>query len=990
MRIRARSIIIFLIAFLTLAGFTWFVIRDNQNSIKTNYWINHSHEAIRDIGNYYSTCMALESQTQGYWITGRRIDAGEHEKEADSLRDQLVALQTLTRDNPDQQKNFRILSNLTNELISYTESPPGLKKSFRQVTAQLGQAVRERQLMEKIYDQCNVIRQEEGRLLVIRIAQNRKVNSQLVKIAIIGSILSFIFLLAGVLQLNRDINRREKAEQEARISETKYRSLIEDSGVVMFTTALSGNFTFLSNKVYALTGYSKQELLGQHYSRLVAPDWLEKVSLSFREQLRTRTHESLMEFPIVTKNGERKWVEQMAFILNEGEKLTGFQCIVKDISEKKSIELELKESEFKRKENQYRLQAIMDNTTSLVFIKDLGGRYLLVNKKFQEILNITDEYIYGKTDFEFSTRQAAEQYKKVDEMVIGTLQPQEVVEDLELQDGTHYFLITKFPLLDNNHRIFGICGIATDISPRKKYEEQLIQAKRIAEDAEKLQEQFLANMSHEIRTPLNGIIGMTNLISGTELYGDQVAFVNTIRESSNNLLVIINDILDFSKIKAGKLTIEQIIFNPEEVLHRTVNTFRHKIEEKNLTLEYSFDPNIPRSLTGDPYRLNQVLVNLIANAVKFTDEGTLRVAATLQKFTMDLVYVEFEVKDSGIGIPEDKWATIFESFAQGSSDTTRKYGGTGLGLAITKKLIDLQDGEIEMQSTVGQGTTFRFSIPFPFTNENVEDAEPKTDDVYQREMKGLNILVVEDNVINQKVVFYTMQRVGAHVEIAGNGEEALEKLKEGKSFDVVLMDIQMPELDGYETTRQIRGYLNLEMPIIAMTATVLRGEKEKCMEAGMNDYISKPFAPTDLFRKIALQLSGNSGTVEPVNIRSDQPAADYNLSYLTELGDPQQVREILETFLQMTPLLLEEIQSAVRESNWEKVFQKSHRLKTSLGMLQMTSIFHKIDTIEAYSRSRKRLEDIPALIGECVAWYDHIKGSLEEEKNKVTQELLPG
>ncbi|HVB02861.1 MAG TPA: PAS domain S-box protein [Chitinophagaceae bacterium] len=990
MHIHKRIILVFSISLIALAIFTLYAVRANQDLYKTYFQIRKSQEVTHIMGIFYSINTALESETSSYLITGNSHLVREFVRSEDSLLNQLSHLRSLTAGNPNQQYKIGLLEHLTMEYFALYK----IKFSFRKNSGGYGEQYlvtsRSRILQDSIGTIATIFLQSENQQVGDSIVLNQGANNESLNIVLLACIIAFIFLIGVLWQFNKDLIFRKKATLDAKNSEFKYRTLIEDSGVVMFTSNIEGCFTFISNKVGTLTGYTPNELLGKHYSMLVPPDWIKKLSESYGDQLKTRKHDSLLEFPILTKQGEKKWVEQMAVLMSEGNRIIGLQCIVKDISEKKRIELELKESEFKRKENQYRLQAIMDNTTSIVFIKDLEGRYLLVNKKFQEILNVTEEFIFGKTDFDFSERTAAERYKKIDETVIRTSQPLEVVEDIEMHDGTHYFLITKFPLLDNNQMIFGICGIATDISHRKRYEEQLIEAKHLAEVAERLQEQFLANMSHEIRTPLNGIIGMTHLLSGTRLDEEQNEFVNAVRESSNYLLIIINDILDFSKIKAGKLTLEQIRFNPEEVITKTISTFKHKIREKGLELETSFDSNIPPSLTGDPYRLNQILLNLIGNAIKFTEHGKIGIRAALKKFTRDTVYVEFTISDTGIGVSEDKWNTIFESFAQGSSDTTRKYGGTGLGLAITKKLIDLQDGEIELQSKVDIGTTFRFIIPYHFTNKNVEDNTQKTDGDYISDMKDKKILVAEDNAINQKVVYYTLMRVGAHVDIAGNGKEAVTRLEEGLVYDLILMDIQMPEMDGYQTTRHIRNKLKMNIPIIAMTATVLQGEKEKCLEAGMNDYISKPFAPADLFKKIANHTSGLEYLPVISGNESDGKLPDYNLSYLEEMGDDEYLLEILDIFLNTTPNMLEEIRESIGAKDWDNVYQKAHRLKTSIGILQITYMVDIINNMENSSRNRSNLDQLPGLINSCIDYYSHIKIALEQEKQKVGLNKHPG
>ncbi|MHB1922688.1 MAG: Hpt domain-containing protein, partial [Chitinophagaceae bacterium] len=457
------------------------------------------------------------------------------------------------------------------------------------------------------------------------------------------------------------------------------------------------------------------------------------------------------------------------------------------------------------------------------------------------------------------------------------------------------------------------------------------------------------------------------------------------RESSDNLLVIINDILDFSKIKAGRLTLEQISFNPMEVMNKTIQSFKHKADEKGLTLGIYVDINIPASVTGDPYRLNQILVNLIGNSLKFTEKGEVRVEARLQQITNDQVFIEFCVIDTGIGIPEEKMSTIFDSFTQAGTDITRKYGGSGLGLSITKQLISLQKGKFKIKSKLNEGTTFRFLIPYHFTPSNIIDLSTPKDSSYMELIRGRSVLVAEDNIINQKVVFYTLQKAGLSSEMANNGKEAIAKLQSGKKYDIILMDIQMPELDGYKTTEYIRQILKSDIPIIAMTATALKGEREKCLGIGMNDYISKPFVPDDLFRGIAALLGNPSTPATELPTQKIQSPA-YNLAYLDEMGDPEYTMEILQTFLHNTPSCFQEIQEEVKKENWTEVHFKAHKLKTSLGLLQMNEILELVTHIEKNAKSGKDLSGIADLVQSANSLYEKVHPLLEQERNQIPRD----
>ena len=404
--------------------------------------------------------------------------------------------------------------------------------------------------------------------------------------------------------------------------------------------------------------------------------------------------------------------------------------------------------------------------------------------------------------------------------------------------------------------IFILIKINSDISRRKKTQEQLETAIREAEEAKQMQEQFLANMSHEIRTPMNGIKGMTDLLLSTPLSTKQHELAEVIKRSVNNLLVIVGDILDFSKIKAGKLNIEKINFSVNDVLDNATAIFEHRLKKKRLEMITSVDATVPQWVTGDPHRLNQVLINLLGNAVKFTDQGHIRIDVTLGERTETGVTLVFTVKDTGIGIPEASLPHIFDSFSQGSRDTSRLYGGTGLGLTICKQLLQLQGGDITVTSAIGKGAAFQFWLPCEISENTSGDrvvSEVAQD--YSNLLAGKRFLVAEDNEINQKLIDYVLRKAGGTVELFNNGADALRHLRQDQVFDLIIMDIQMPEMDGYATTRAIRNDLKLRTPIIAMTATAMKGEQLQCIESGMNEYMTKPFEFTELYKRIGTLLA---------------------------------------------------------------------------------------------------------------------------------------
>ncbi|HXB40750.1 MAG TPA: ATP-binding protein [Bacteroidia bacterium] len=384
--------------------------------------------------------------------------------------------------------------------------------------------------------------------------------------------------------------------------------------------------------------------------------------------------------------------------------------------------------------------------------------------------------------------------------------------------------------------------------------EDYSEAKEIAEESTKLKEAFLANMSHEIRTPMNAIIGFSDLLFKAKLEEKEKEYVRIIKSAGENLLTIINDILDISKIEAGMMTFEEHTFSVREIFKSLNVMLMGKAKEKHLGLVFSCDEDVPDNLLGDPTRLTQIIINLAGNAIKFTQKGSIDVRARVLKKALDChkdgnTSLGFSVTDTGIGITPDKLEHIFERFRQAESHITRKYGGTGLGLSIAKQLVELQGGTLSVTSEFNKGSIFSFCIPYKKSVEILTAQEVTGEKYNMEELSKLNILLVEDNQLNVKLILSLFSESNLKLEVAENGSVAVEKLKE-KKFDIVLMDMEMPVMNGYEAATVIRQELKSDIPIIAMTAHAMAGERERCLSLGMNDYISKPINANLLFEKM--------------------------------------------------------------------------------------------------------------------------------------------
>lgn len=421
---------------------------------------------------------------------------------------------------------------------------------------------------------------------------------------------------------------------------------------------------------------------------------------------------------------------------------------------------------------------------------------------------------------------------------------------------------------DEQGNVLGVVVVARDITEQKIIAKELTEAKvfaeeatgfaveaktkaenaaRIAEDAVQAKQQFLSNMSHEIRTPMNAIIGFTKVLLKSDLSEKQKEYLSAIKVSGDALTVLINDILDLAKVDAGKMTFEQIPFKLGISISAMLHLFETKIQEKNLELVKIYDEKIPEVLIGDPVRLHQIILNLVSNAVKFTEEGKISVSIKLLHEDDEQVTIEFSVTDTGIGITQEKIKTVFEVFQQASCGTARLYGGTGLGLAIVKQLVEPQGGTIKVESKIGEGSTFSFVLNFQKTNQTAELDEGllKLD----AEIKNIKVLVVEDIALNQLLMKTLLDDFGFEHDVVSNGKEAIEMIK-NNIYDIILMDLQMPIMNGFEATDYIRNTMNSKIPIIALTADVTTVDVAKCKSVGMNDYISKPVDDKLLYSKI--------------------------------------------------------------------------------------------------------------------------------------------
>ena len=619
-------------------------------------------------------------------------------------------------------------------------------------------------------------------------------------------------------------------------------------------------------------------------------------------------------------------------------------------------------------------KSVVEDGSDLIFIVDFDGNILYHNSSVHDTLGYRSKSLIGKNFFEFILPETVKKLKENFKLSQKRAYTQKVEFQFLCKDRSYRFLEFNAINLKHKENLTGFILDCRDITQRKKDEKELV---RLG----KAKEQFLANISHEIRTPINGIAGMVSLLSQNQTPHEQDAYLTAIRSSAENLKVIINDLLDLSAIDSGKLKFEKIPFNLTDMLPSLINTFTYQAREKKLTLGHTIDERLNKILLGDPVRLNQILINLISNAIKFTHSGSIHVNCTSDRDQKNVCWVRIEVSDTGVGIPQEKQNTIFDSFSQADASVTRKYGGTGLGLTIAKQLVELQNGRITVISQEHVGSTFIVLIPFA-KSKNISKTASISKDKKSTHAKdyALDVLLVEDNDINRLYAKTILKNWNCFTETAENGLVAVEKLK-GNTFDVVLMDVQMPVMDGYEATRAIRMMAPplRDIPIVALTANATKADVEKCLSAGMNDYLPKPFTPDDLYRKLfnELKIAPANTTGKRIVAVKSSPKSYYNLNYLKEVSGNNQefIREMVITFITTLPQTLSELTEASETSDWDTLSRLAHQIKPSFTLMGLDSLRSKVLQIEESGRNKTKLELLPDVV---VDFVKHCNYAIEE------------
>lgn len=958
-----------------------------QRAGQSELWVNRTNDVLQQIKSAQTGVKDIEVSLQGYLIT----KSDEYKNNLLNATEKTINiasyLVSITQDNAEQNQRAISLKDLLIQKKSTAQLLIDQINSGKIKPTDPGIKVLMNNGNTEIENLLFVLETTQSQLLANRISDTKAFNRARIRFSVISFMLISIFLVFALYKVGNNIKKKTKAEELARQQEAKYKGLVENAGLTTFIIDQNATIKFVSKNIEQLSGFSQNK-----FPNHTLYEWIDR---NFHAVLQNALNgngnsekNNANELQFYTSSGKSKWCfckifDASAEELNDEKE---WQVVLWDIEEEKQQKIEIEFLEAENRNRQQLVQEIINQVPSVLYIKDSEGVYQLVNNKTEEVFQLPASEIVGKTtQWIFRDRvDRLKTYKDTDDQVLNQRKIVGFEEIINLNGKTHYFYLSKFPLFDSNGDLKYIGVIGTDITDRKEAEIELVKSKQEAIQARAAQEIFLANMSHEIRTPMNGIIGMANLLMSTSLNEEQRDFTDSIQESARNLLSIINDLLDFSKIKSGKFEFENIPFKPRYSIKKAIYPLQFKAEEKMVKLNFAIDGSVPEVLIGDPLRLQQIIINLTGNALKFTSKGSVDIFLSSEKIGDKKIKLIGTVKDTGIGIPADKINQIFESFTQSKTEDARKYGGTGLGLTIVKQLAELQNGKVSVRSVVGKGSTFTFSIPFE-VGEKMDEAPSMRDIVSKKNvLKDVNILVAEDNLINQKVVMNTLKKQGAKITIVNNGQEAIQHVKR-ESYDIILMDLQMPEVDGYKATNYIRHVLNDSVPIIAMTADALKGEEDKCNDAGMSGYISKPFEPAVLYETIIRVINPSKLTVTKIETEEKTNDSIVDFSFLEEIADKDSnyMHEVLDIFLSTMPEGLIKLDNLIfNTDDWDGISKQAHFLKSSVGVVKIKNIFEQLADIEMMAKERKDIEKIKTIIKEVLSVFDEAHPIVLTEKEK--------
>ncbi len=654
-----------------------------------------------------------------------------------------------------------------------------------------------------------------------------------------------------------DITERKRAEEALHESEDRFRIMADGCPTMMWVTNAEGGIEFINRAFREFFGIAYEQAEGENWQSVLHPEDARRYTSEFQRRVREQTS-FRAETRVRNADGEWRWVDSYAEPrFSPAGQFLGHVGLSPDITERKSAVEALRSSEEK-------FRQLAENIREVFWIMSPAeGQMLYVSPAYEQVWGRTCDSLHRNPE-SWKESIHPDDADRAHQCFLRQRQGEAIKSEYRIltPDGCEKWICDRaFPVRNEAGQIIRVVGIAEDVSDQKRYETELIDAREGADAANFAKSRFLANMSHEIRTPMNGVIGMMQLLLQTDLSAEQRRYATVADSSGRTLLSLIDDILDLSKIEARKIVLENVTFPPRGTVEDVVQLLRTEAAAKGLVLNAHVAPDIPLLLRGDPHRLRQILINLSANAIKFTERGAVTLSAALHNRQEGNVTIRFAIRDTGIGIKPEAIASLFAPFVQADVSTTRKYGGTGLGLTICNQLVGMMGGTIGVESNEGQGSTFWFTVPFELAPADIQPSQPVARAMPSQRRQHARILVAEDNMVNREVALALLRKLGYDAAAVTNGAEAVDAVEAG-DYDLVLMDCEMPVMDGFHATRAIHGSIHPHLPIIALTANAMPADRDRCLREGMNDYLAKP---VDL-RRLAEVLERWLPYAEPVSL----------------------------------------------------------------------------------------------------------------------------
>lgn len=780
-----------------------------------------------------------------------------------------------------------------------------------------------------------------------------------------------------------NITERKHIEEMVLQGEKKYRDIFNFSQVWICTHKLDGALISVNPSACNLLGYTEQELVGKNIKNILPENVRKKFEDEYLTKIvRTGSDEGIMS--ILNKDGKTFYLlyhNYLKFEKGEPPYIIGF---AQNITDKLHAENALRQSEEKYRN-------IIDNMNMGMLEINLAGEILYANQRFCNMSGYSNDELLSKNAtqlFFYNHPEDINDFIKKKHLYARKNYEFEVkIKSGELK----WWLVSTAPLFHADGSVKGVVSISLDITKQKTMEVEMRNAIKQAEKSAHAKELFLANMSHEIRTPINAIMGLGKLLSkGANLDEKQSFYLSSIRKASENLLVIIDDILDVSKIEAGEMTLEKIEVDINEIVGQVITMLQPKAEEKGLLLIAEIDENIALSLLGDPYRINQVLINMVNNALKFTDKGYIRLRAKLAAAINNTQKIVITIEDTGVGIDEKYIGIIFNNFSQEDETVVRKFGGTGLGMSITRRLMELMGGAIEVKSKKNFGTTITLTFEMQVSSKRVivKKKAAKNDTSH---IANAKVLLVEDNELNRLLAYTILTQYGAIVTNAENGAVAIENMRKQK-FDIVLMDVQMPVMDGISATKIIREEFKSDIPIIALTANAIKGKKEEYMLAGMNDYIAKPYNEEKMIAVIANLLSKKPAVITeshelPSTVNNltvdniDLPLFDLKKLIQIAGDNTDFIHKMLALFVTDVPDSMTKIKDAYAIRDFKTIKYLAHRIRPSLLNMSIHSIKEETLQLEALAAAQIAGEEIEGVINKMSNVINKVTAKIKSDYN---------